>query len=296
MDQFIDSLPNSKKELCIFVFSNSPKKSLQAFLAVRELYMMGRAIKKAIKMAAPTLFGLRNAVSFLPKTTLLQRDATLFVETELVSALLKSDFSFIISKKTPNTAKKLISLTESLYELVSQESRKEVKELSRALSRKINGARDALDNSRDSVSQASNSLVEFIDRLITEVFTTEEILLWLQNNKHAIQGNNFTYLKQGNILCPTTTGKALCFVYAGEPVPKKISIYAKTAAEGIKKVREELQKIKHADTGTQEEKELVKRALDAVEGFFLFAIKFGWSSSDKHDLLKKKFAASKRAQ
>jgi hypothetical protein len=44
------------------------------------------------------------------------------------------------------------------------------------LSRKIQGARDALTYSADPVSQAASSLIEMIDRLLRTAFNEAEVL------------------------------------------------------------------------------------------------------------------------
>ncbi|MFC0457548.1 hypothetical protein ACFFGR_13455 [Arthrobacter liuii] len=166
------------------------------------------------------------------------------------------------------------TLANQVRPLVSGISQDKISEVSAALSRKMSGARQALATSDDGCSQAANSLIEFIDRLLRQAFSEAYVLEWTATyypgeTKMTFEG------KAGN-LRPTKRAQALCFAHGGQIV-EQASSFHRLAAAGLNETRARLQKIKHSDNGTLEEKALVETAISAVEGFFLFAIRAGWA-------------------
>ncbi|BDZ48265.1 hypothetical protein GCM10025867_05060 [Frondihabitans sucicola] len=174
----------------------------------------------------------------------------------------------------------LSRLAARLRPLISEASLEKVEGVSDALSRKIRGATYALDHSPDGVSQAANSLVEFIDRLVREAFTDSEILSWA-DGRYPDKEN-----KQENRERSSKRAQVRCFVYGGQTGP--ISPYQEVAAAGLLRARDRLQKIKHADQNTEAEKEELRIIIRAIESFFLFSFRLGWSLQDdeKIDLLR----------
>jgi hypothetical protein len=166
------------------------------------------------------------------------------------------------------------TLATQVRPLVSGISQDKISEVSAALSRKMSGARQALATSDDGASQAANSLIEFIDRLLRQAFGDAFVLEWTA--KYYPAETKVTFVDNQGNLRPTKRAQALCFAHGGQPV-EQASSFHRLAAAGINETRDRLQKIKHSDNGTPEEKGTVEIAISAVEGFFLFAIRIGWA-------------------
>ncbi|MFK3981908.1 hypothetical protein ACI2K4_16220 [Micromonospora sp. NPDC050397] len=182
------------------------------------------------------------------------------------------------SEATPFELADLAILTERFRKIVSGRSRKAVTELSAALGRKIQGARDALDHSADPVTQAANSLIELLDRLLRAAFSDDEVIEWIgANYPHAKDLTYFDIKGAARKLRPTKKGQVLCFVYAGLAVDE-LSPLHELAATAVVTVRTQLQKLKHADMGTAEEAAEVAKHLNAIEGFLHLAISVAWAS------------------
>ncbi|MCU7723199.1 hypothetical protein ODJ79_05685 [Actinoplanes sp. KI2] len=173
------------------------------------------------------------------------------------------------------TKNDLLKLAVELRRTVSGRSRQKVTELSSSLGRKVQGARDALQYSADSVAQAANSLIELIDRLLRAAFTDAEVLSWIEQNYP--EAKDLTWIDRG-LAKPTKRGQILCFVHAGFPVDKP-SVIHQLAATALATARTQLQKLKHADQGTEEELEEVQQLLAAVEGFLHLAIGVAWAAA-----------------
>lgn len=86
-------------------------------------------------------------------------------------------------------------------------------DLSALLSRKLRGFEQALEHSDDGVSQAANSLIEFIDRLLRQTFDEAFVSEWAMQHFPDDQRLTFTHPTGGR---PTKLAQALCFVHAGE--------------------------------------------------------------------------------
>ncbi|MFX0581071.1 hypothetical protein [Nocardia nepalensis] len=72
-------------------------------------------------------------------------------------------------------------LVDELRAMASGPTREALGQLSGPLSRKLEGARFALDESVDGASQAANSLVELLDRLLRTAFPPHEVRAWLDS-------------------------------------------------------------------------------------------------------------------
>ncbi|MBX4179421.1 hypothetical protein [Streptomyces geysiriensis] len=171
--------------------------------------------------------------------------------------------------------------------LVTEASAKRVERANSPLVRKIRGARDALRYSEDGVSQAANSLIELLDRIMREAFPPAEVLLWVDNNLPDEPG--LTHLKDGN-RAPTKRAEALCFVYGGGPVVageataldtgEGPSFLHDVVALVLVSARNKLQKLKHADSGSQEEREQLMMVLAALEGALMLGLTIGGLSAE----------------
>ena len=156
---------------------------------------------------------------------------------------------------------------------VSDQSVEILEGLSAALTRKVKGARDALDLSADPVSQAAHSIVELIDRMLRHAFEPEYVLEWVDRHFPARSGQ-LTHEKNGKRL-PTKQGSALCFVYAGE-TPRETTMIHQLAAEAIATVRPRLERLKHADRCTDLEREELVSLIEAVEGCVVLVSRVTW--------------------
>lgn len=169
----------------------------------------------------------------------------------------------------------IVSLAATLRERVSGQSRALIRDLNAVLDRKFSGARDALAYSADSNSQAANSLIEFIDRLLRQAYADEEVLAWLSANYP--EQDDLTYVEQSTgTLRPTKRGQALCLVHAGVDVAQKSELHV-LMATSVSTIRQKLQRIKHADEGTDEERETITQCIIALEAFVHLGIRLGWS-------------------
>lgn len=182
----------------------------------------------------------------------------------------------------------LAATVDRLSEVVSSDARERVSALSERLSRKIQGASDALDNSADGVCQAANSLVEFTDRLLRAAAPDDAVLAWLADSPALSKTDVGTHTDKHGKLCPTKRGQALYFLGGAQQVTEVESdSFGRLVTDGLIGARTTLQKLKHADTGSQEEKEEVRAAAHAIEGYVIYCLRVGWmrrSDSDLDDL------------
>ncbi|NEK87943.1 hypothetical protein GCU60_19575 [Blastococcus saxobsidens] len=184
----------------------------------------------------------------------------------------------------PLTLKVIEESIDGIRQIVAGKSRRVLAELSDVCVRKMTGARTVLDVSEDGASQAANSLIELIDRLMRMAFTKTEVLAWIRANCADIP--NLTYVKDG-VELPTKRGEAMCFVHAGRPVEQRTPFTMLTGT-AISVIRTQLQQIKHADTGTPEEVLATRTLMSALEGCFTLAFSFGWAGVEAAEVVKLK--------
>ena len=141
------------------------------------------------------------------------------------------------------------------------------------LKRKVRGARDALNFSADPVSQAANSLIELIDRMLRDAYDAEYVLEWV-DRYFTSQSVTMTYESHG-CLRPTKRARALCFVCAGE-APPEVSMIHELASVAIVVARSNLEHLKHADACTDAEKRELLCMLETVEGSILLISRVAW--------------------
>ena len=173
-----------------------------------------------------------------------------FIDGALNDSVTRSLFSDI----PPPSTEQVQALLPSLRMVVSDRARVLADELGSMVSRKIRGAMDAITSSADPVSQAANSLIELIDRLLRTAFTEDEVLTWIA--EHRPEDKSLTYINSKTVK-PTKRAQALCFVHGGRP-PHKPPPSRQTLdimdmlADVLVSTRAMLQKLKHADTGEPE--------------------------------------------
>jgi hypothetical protein len=168
--------------------------------------------------------------------------------------------------------------------MVTEVSTKRVERANSSLVRKIRGARAALQYSEDGISQAANSLIELIDRIMRESYPPKTVLAWLEANAPGAEGLTFLDKESGKMR-PTKRGEALCFVYGGGPVaPREPNQYEgredprfihEVLAITLVAARNKLQDLKHSDEGTQEEREQLLTVLAAIEGALMLGLTIG---------------------
>jgi hypothetical protein len=172
----------------------------------------------------------------------------------------------------------LTEIVTNIRHRVVESSAKRLQRENSQLVRKIRGAKDALTHSEDGISQAANSLIELIDRIMREAFSKEQVLAWVEANLP--DEPLLTHEKDGNIL-PTKRAEVLCFVYRGGPTAREANEYDDgqgpslihdVLARVIVATRTSLQNFKHNDDGTQEEKEQLFSLLTGLEGALLLGL------------------------
>lgn len=126
--------------------------------------------------------------------------------------------------------------------------------------------------------------------MLRDAFTEEFVLDWVERNRP--NDRTLTYFDANqNKERPTKRGQALCFIFAGENGAHAMPLH-ETIASSLNETRRGLQKIKHADTGSEEERERLREFMASVEGFVMYAIRFGWANvqEDRLGILKARLA------
>lgn len=178
-------------------------------------------------------------------------------------------------EREPLTAEALRAMTTEIRDVIAGQTSEILDDLKDIFRRKMQGARDALAFSSDAVSQASNSLIEFIDRLLRDAFSDAEVLAWIHGNFEDKQ--DLTYSPRDGVVKPTKRAQALCLAYGGAQIKQRNALNDLVAAS-LAAVRRRLQHLKHADDGTPEEREQVVMTLAAVEGFLMIVVRLSWAS------------------
>ncbi|MFE3687778.1 hypothetical protein ACFXPM_31750 [Streptomyces sp. NPDC059095] len=172
----------------------------------------------------------------------------------------------------------LTEIVTGIRHRVAESSAKRLERENSQLVRKIRGAKDALMHSEDGISQAANSLIELIDRILREAFSKDEVLAWIEANLP--DAPLLTYEKDGKTQ-PNKRAEVLCFVYRGGPITREANEYDDgegpslihdVLARVVVATRDSLQKFKHNDAGTQEEKDRLLSLLTGLEGALLLGL------------------------
>jgi hypothetical protein len=74
---------------------------------------------------------------------------------------------------------------------------------------------------------------------------------------------------------PTKLAEALCFAYAGGEVTDR-SLFHEAAAAALVSARRQLEGLKHADVGSEDEHRRLLDRIATVEGFVVFVTRVGW--------------------
>jgi hypothetical protein len=246
------------------------------------------ALRRAARALMPVSVAFDDLMSVLPPTQLSKVPSLTGAPNALLSLFLQLDAaleramefgaptSTVVEGSSDGglNVEDLGVLAAQLREIVSGRSRESVTKLSAALGRKIKGARDALDYSADAIAQCANSLIELIDRLLRAAFTDEDVLDWLRANYRHLP--DMTYVDDDGKTRPTKRAQALCFAHSGLPVSEPSPLH-ELAAVALVTTRSALQRLKHADRGTEDEQIEVRRYMAAVEGFLDLAVSLVWA-------------------
>jgi hypothetical protein len=244
------------------------------------------AIRRALHLGMPFALTLDNSVAPLSPAQLAQLPQVSVFAGSALAILFELHDDIGRLDRSPETAdnRSLAALTADLQELQSAGVREMVLELSAILSRKLQGARDALAHSADPVSQAANSLIEFIDRLLRGAFDEQAVLAWIKQNWPS--DTELTYTTSSGTERPSKRGEAMCFMYGGGPARMRSALH-EAAVAGLIVARTALQRLKHADElsdGSEIEQVLIH--LNAIEAYLTIAMKIGWLALDESQVIE----------
>lgn len=251
------------------------------------------ALRRIIRALMPFAVAWSDSVGMLTKDQLKAKSKSDFAALNAVNVIIEIDKLFgekVLAKLpmelTAATSTDLITWTPEstaglmaqFRSLVKEASAKRVERANMPLLRKIQGARAALQHSEDGTSQAANSLIELIDRIMREAFPQKDVVFWIDANLPDY--TELTYIDK-ETRKPTKLGEALCFIYGGGTVAREANEY--DSGEGPSLIHEliartfvltrnRLQKIKHADTGTPEEREQLLTLFSALEGALMLGL------------------------
>lgn len=253
------------------------------------------ALRRALRAAMPLSVAWRDTLGLMTPQQLKAISTTNSLGADVFDILLKLD-EMVDERVIPKLPLGSTSATtadlsridrddlDRLYAqfqaLISQESVERIKQVSASLTAKIHGARHALEHSADGISQAANSLVELIDRLLRFHFDDSTVLAWVERN---LPDDHDLVYTDGGTRCPTKRAQALCFVYAGDPVlhgpdqPPGPSMIHDVLARSFVAARNQLQQLKHADNGDNAERTELLQILKGIEGTVLLTLRFGWA-------------------
>ena len=241
---------------------------------VRYLLPVAAATDRCIRVLDPQQQAKIDGVDSLARSTALELVVRL---DALVSRFEEAGIQLDLGVARPSELAELPGpygrIARSTDRAVSNESAEILERLSAGLTRKVRGARDALAFSADPVSQAANSVLELVDRMLRNAFTAEYVLEWI-DRCFPTPRDDLIQL-HGRKRRPSTRGRALCFIYAGEN-PVETTIIHELAVEAIVAVRPRLQRLKHADSCTDGEREELVALLEAVEACMVLASRVTW--------------------
>ncbi|WP_369211752.1 hypothetical protein [Streptomyces flavofungini] len=251
------------------------------------------AVRRGLRGLMPFAVAWSDAVNNMTENQRKAVSKTDIIGLEIVQMLILADEAFgkkVIStlpmQLTAATADDLVGWRpDDMTEIVSiirhrvaDASAKRLERENSQLIRKIRGAKDALTHSEDGISQAANSLIELIDRIMREAFSKEEVMAWVEANLPDEPGLTF---EKDDVVLPNKRAEALCFVYRGGPTAREAhehdigqgpSLIHDVLARVIVATRTSLQKFKHDDAGTQEERDRLFSLLAGLEGALLLGL------------------------
>ncbi|MCY3952466.1 MAG: hypothetical protein OXG69_07945 [bacterium] len=250
---------------------------------LRHALPLAAAFDRCARVLTPDQLAEIEGAEHLARSSILE----LFVQLDSLVSRIESDgvrFNAGLARPSelsglPRSCTEIARLTNPA---ISDNCTTILEDLSASLARKITGARDALDNSADGVSQAAHSIVELIDRMLRIAFEPAAVLEWIDRHRSMHQ-RQLIYQEHGQTL-PTKAATALCFVCAGN-APSDPSMIEEVVAKSIVVSRNRLQSLKHADAGSSDEREQVTELLEAVEGSLVRITRVTWPSAKEPALV-----------
>lgn len=251
------------------------------------------AVHEALHHARPWIAALNDASQMLTDAQREESNIPVQVGGSLVAAalnlesLLDATLANDLGLRMPTDRDK-IELSEAevaaalaeLRKVMHSRSSAALDELGDVFSRKLQGARDALEHSADGVSQAANSLVELIDRFARQAHSKAEVMEWLATN--GIADDVHVYQDDAGVSQPTKRAEVMCMVWAGGPIVDEAEQWSirKMAAYTMLNTRAKLQKLKHADAGTEEERTMLYDLLNGIEAAAMLMLRACWPTTD----------------
>lgn len=249
------------------------------------------AVRRGVRALMPFVVAFEDGLSVMTEQQLSQVRAADLVHLNLGQLINRLDAS-IGDRVMPSLPMDTVVTREgdfaSLSELsdevrakVSSSALSHLTRVNEPLVRKLTGARDALEYSADGVSQAANSLIELIDRILRDSAPSREMLEWIGRELPDVP--DLIYLTKDGAERPTTRGSALFFLYGAGSVARQPtehddgtgpSLIHDVVASVVVAARNKLQKLKHEDRADPTEREQLGRLLAAVEGAMLLGLWF----------------------
>ncbi|MFJ4866089.1 hypothetical protein [Streptomyces sp. NPDC088748] len=252
------------------------------------------AVRRGLRGLMPFAVAWSDAVGNMTENQRKAVSKTDIIGLEVVKMVIMADEAFgkkfvatLPMQLTAATADNLVGwrpddmteIVSTIRHKVADSSAKRLERENSQLVRKIRGAKDALTHSEDGISQAANSLIELIDRIMREAFSNEEVMAWAEENLP--NEPLLTHKDKDGKIKPTKRAEALCFVYRGAPTAREANehdngqgptLIHDVLARVIVATRTSLQKFKHDDAGTQEEKDQLFSLLAGLEGALLLGL------------------------
>lgn len=169
-------------------------------------------------------------------------------------------------------AETILQVVEEIRPLISQDLQSRLSAVNDALTRKVRGARDALDHSADGPAQAASSLVELIDQALRTQLKGVDVVSWVQT-KYPGRTRDLVYTKNG-IQRPAKRAEVLCLVYGPDSHPSQVDPFREAAAASLVTARRALEKVKHEDADPVSDRAVVEAMMQAVQGALGLTFRF----------------------
>lgn len=166
----------------------------------------------------------------------------------------------------------ILQAVEEIRPLISQDLQSRLSVVNDALTRKVRGARDALDHSADGPAQAASSLVELIDQALRTQLKGVDVVSWVQT-KYPGRTRDLVYTKNG-IQRPAKRAEVLCLVYGPDSHPSQVDPFREAAVASLVTARRALEKVKHEDADPVGDRAVVEAMMQAVQGALGLTFRF----------------------
>lgn len=290
------ALGNAKEKLLSRILGPSLGGALESALQ-NDVAIIALFVDEVLRGFMPVIAAWENSLKVLSDENLRQFAERVPLPVNMLQGLISFERAFgsVVIEQLPEeliaaAAKQVIILDTdkfvpdeaSVYKYLSEDAENRVHLINDALVKKLKGAATALEVSEDGISQAANSLIELIDRMLRDFACHDEVVAWLADN--GLYTKETIWIDSG-CAKPTKLGESLHFLYGGGSLPS-----SNPAAEGAQVIetlyyylakslcaaRNNLQKVKHSDHGSVEERELITTSTAAIVGVVEIAHRFCW--------------------